>query len=158
VKKATILVVAVAFWTGVCAAGETTAGGGVPKVLILGSLSREYEPVRFNHSGHVSMAGGCADCHHQHGPAQVQSCPECHRIDPSVFRKNVNAAKLRPCGNCHPASAPPGDIGRPGLKAAYHQACFKCHRGEVGSVGKDPKGCVEMCHVPRAQAKLEGKK
>lgn len=157
-KKATIIVVACVLLLGVSAGAGSEAGGNVPKVLTLGSLSKIYEPVQFNHSEHVSSAGGCADCHHQHGPVQVQACSECHRIDPSVFKKNVNAAALKPCRDCHPASARPGDVGRPGLKAAYHQACFKCHRGEVGSVGKDPKGCIEMCHVPKAQAKLEKNK
>jgi len=158
VKKATTIVVALALWIGVSAGAESTAGGGVPKVLILGSLSKVYEPVQFNHSGHVSTAGGCADCHHQHGSEQVQTCSECHRIDPSVFKKSLDVSKLKPCKDCHPAYARPGDIGRPGLMAAYHQACFKCHRGEVGSVGKDPKGCTEICHAPRAQTKLEEKK
>jgi predicted CXXCH cytochrome family protein len=158
VKKATIALVAVALWFGVCAPGAATAGGGVPKDLVLGSLSRDYEPVRFNHSGHVSMAGGCADCHHQHGSVEVRSCTECHRIDLSAFRKNVDAGRIKACKDCHAASPRPGDVGKPGLKAAYHQACFKCHRGEVGSVGKDPKGCTEMCHVLKGQAKLEEKK
>jgi hypothetical protein len=147
VKRATIVGIVIALWMGVCAAGEPTAGGGVPKAIILGSLASVYEPVPFNHAGHVSMASGCSDCHHQHGSVQVQTCPDCHRIDPSAFKKNVAAGK--PCKDCHAASPKPGDLGKPGLIAAYHQACFKCHRGEVGSVGKDPKGCTEMCHVPR---------
>ena len=157
-KKAALIAVVLSCWIGVSAAGDAPAGGIVPKALLLGSLSRDYEPVKFDHSGHVSMAGGCADCHHQHGSIQVQACSECHRIDPSVFKKSVDAGRIRPCKDCHAASARPGEIGKPGLKAAYHQACFKCHRGEVGSVGKDPKGCTEMCHVPKAQAKPEEKK
>jgi hypothetical protein len=158
VKRATIIAAVLALWIGLWAAGATAADGGVPKMLELGKLSDVYEPVRFNHAGHVSTAGGCADCHHQHGSMQVQSCPDCHRIDPKAFKKNENAGSLKPCRDCHTASARPGDIGRPGLKAAYHQACFKCHRGDVGSVGKDPKGCTEMCHVPKAQAKADAKK
>jgi hypothetical protein len=158
VKRATIIAAALALWIGVCAAGETSAGGGAPTMLELGKLSDVYEPVRFNHAEHVSTAGGCADCHHQHGSMQVQTCPDCHRIDPKAFRKNVNAGSLKPCRDCHAASARPGDIGRPTLKAAYHQACFKCHRGDVGSVGNDPKGCTEMCHVPKAKAKAEVKR
>ncbi|MGE5698715.1 MAG: cytochrome c3 family protein [Deltaproteobacteria bacterium] len=157
-KRATIIAAALALWIGVYAAAETAAGGGAPAMLELGRLSDLYEPVRFNHAGHVSMAGGCADCHHQHGSVQVQTCPDCHRIDPKSFKKNANAGSLKPCRDCHAASAGPGDIGRPGLKAAYHQACFKCHRGDVGSVGKDPKGCTEMCHERKAQAKAEAKK
>jgi hypothetical protein len=159
VKNATVVVMAIALWVGVSAAGEKAGVGNVPKVLLLGSLSQVYEPVRFNHSGHVSTAGGCADCHHQHGSADVRSCKECHRIDPSVFQKNVNAGMLKPCRECHTASAKPGSgIGRPTLKVAYHQACFKCHRGDVGTVGQDPKGCTEMCHAPIAQARLQEKK
>jgi hypothetical protein len=155
VNRATIIAAALALLIGVCAAGGTAADGGVPTVLELGKLSDVYEPVRFNHAGHVSTAGGCADCHHQHGSTQVQACRDCHKIDLSAFRKNVNAGGLKPCRECHAASAKPGDIGRPSLKAAYHQACFKCHRGDVGSVGKDPKGCTEMCHAPKAQAKAK---
>ena len=133
------------------------AGGKMPQVIVLGSIAKTYEPVKFNHASHVSNAGSCAECHHQHGTGQDLACGECHAIDASAFKKSVKLAKMRPCGECHSASYPAGDPGRPGLKVAYHRACFKCHRGDVGSVGQDPKGCVEMCHVPRAQAKLEKK-
>lgn len=131
------------------------AGGKMPQTIVLGSIAKTYEPVKFNHASHVSNAGGCADCHHQHGTGESLACGECHAIDASAFKKSVRLAKMRPCRECHSASYPAGDSGRPGLKVAYHRACFKCHRGDVGSVGQDPKGCVEMCHVPRAQAKLE---
>ena len=154
-KKAMIIVVALALSIGVSAAGETTVGENVPKVFILGSLSKVYEPVRFNHAEHISAAGGCADCHHQHGSVQVQTCSECHQIDPSVFKKNLNVGKLKPCGECHAPSDQPGRIG---LKTAYHQACFKCHKEDVGSGVKNLKGCTEMCHVLKAKEKQEEKK
>jgi predicted CXXCH cytochrome family protein len=150
-----IIVVALALSVRVSSAGETTAGGNLPKSLTLGSLSKVYEPVPFNHSGHVSSAGGCADCHHQHGSVQVQTCVECHRIDPAVFKKSVDTAKFKPCGECHAPSDRPGRIG---LKTAYHQACFKCHKEDVGSGVKNLKGCTEMCHVLKAQEKREEKK
>ncbi|MGA6992616.1 MAG: cytochrome c3 family protein [Candidatus Deferrimicrobiaceae bacterium] len=154
-RKAMIIAAAIAFLTGISAAGETTTGGNVPKVLLLGSLSKVYEPVRFDHAEHISMAGGCEECHHQHRSMQVQTCSECHRIDPSFFKKNVNAGTLKPCGECHAVTNRPGDRGRLELKAAYHQACFKCHKEEVA--GK-PKGCTGMCHVPKGEANREGKK
>jgi predicted CXXCH cytochrome family protein len=135
VKKATILLVAIALCIGVSASSETAAVGKVPKDLVLGSLSRIYEPVRFNHSEHVSTAGGCADCHHQHGSIQVNAC-----------------------GECHPASERPGSIARRGLKDAYHQACFKCHKNDVGSGVKNLTGCTEMCHVLKAQERRDEKK
>lgn len=142
--KATIFLVAVVLWTGVSVAGETAAGRDVPKELLLGSLSTVYEPVPFPHAQHVEAVGGCEDCHHQHRSMQLQACTECHRFDPSVFKKNANAGKLKACGECHPKSTRPGVAGRTELKAAYHQACFKCHREEVA--GK-PEGCTGMCHT-----------
>jgi len=158
VKKATILLVVLALCVGVSAASETAAVGNVPKVLVLGSLSRIYEPVRFNHPEHVSAAGGCADCHHQHRSMQVNACSECHPIDPSIFKKKLNVGKLKSCKECHPASERPGSIAVRGLKDAYHEACFKCHKSDVGSGVKNLKGCTEICHVLKAQEKLDEKK
>jgi hypothetical protein len=169
VKKVILAISALAFLFGVIqssdagsgsgsAAGTaTTAGGKMPQIIILGSIAKTYEPVKFNHASHVSNASSCAECHHQHGTDQSLACGECHAIDSSAFKRSVKLSKMRPCGACHSATYPAGNPDRPWLKAAYHRACFKCHRGDVGSVGKDPKGCVEMCHVPRAQAKLEKK-
>jgi len=158
VKKAMIVVVAIALWIGVSASSETTPVGNLPKVLVLGSLSKIYEPVRLNHAEHISTAGGCADCHHQHGSMPVNACKDCHPIDPSVFKKNLNVGKLKSCGECHPATERPGSVARRGLKDAYHQACFKCHKSDVGSGVKNLKGCTEMCHTLKAQEKQEGKK
>jgi len=126
--------------------------GAMPKTVTLGTLADRYEPVRFDHAAHVDMASGCGDCHHQHGPDRTLGCRECHSIDPSVFRKSVNAATFRPCRECHAGPAPRPEPARTGLAAAYHRACFRCHR-EVGGVGEDPKSCTEMCH-----AKTEGRK
>lgn len=151
-KKATIIVVAIALWIGISSASDTTTGKDLPKDVILGSLSNIYEPVLFNHSGHVSTAGGCVDCHHQHGTVEVQSCSECHRFDPSVFKKNVIAGRVKACGMCHLAAEQPGRVG---LKTAYHKACFKCHKADVGSGVKNLTGCTEMCHVLNTKKKLE---
>lgn len=145
-KNAMLIVVAVMFLTGVAAAGATTAGDDVPKVLELGSLSKVYEPVRLDHAEHISMAGGCGECHHQHRGMQISSCSTCHKIDASFFRKNAEQGALKACSECHPASTRPGDEERLTLKAAYHQACFKCHAEQVG--GK-PLSCTELCHTPK---------
>ena len=149
-KKATIIGIAIALIIAFSSAGETTAGENLPTNLTLGSLSKVYEPVPFNHSGHVSAAGKCADCHHQHGSVQLQTCIECHRIDPSVFKKQVATAKFKPCGECHGPSDQPGIVG---LRTAYHQACFKCHKEDVGGGVKNLKGCTEMCHVLKTKEK-----
>jgi hypothetical protein len=125
--------------------------GKMPGRLLLGSIAQQYRPVEFDHAKHVGIAGSCAECHHQHDGGRDLTCSGCHRIDAAAFRKDVNLARIRPCGECHPASYRPENPGRPTLSAAYHRACIKCHR-EVGSVGRDPKGCVELCHQTNAQA------
>ena len=157
-KTSTITVLAIILWAGICVAGETAPGGIDKKIIVLGTLSRQYEPVSFNHSEHISMAGGCAECHHQHGSTQVQSCTECHPVDLSIFKKNTNAAKLRPCRECHPASRRPGSASKVELKSAYHQACLKCHKKDVGSGVKNLTDCAAMCHAVKAQKTQDKKK
>ncbi len=128
------------------------AGGAVPGKTVLGNLSREYEPVKFDHAAHLGQASGCGDCHHQHGTEKGVSCKGCHALDDATFRKSVGATKFKSCKGCHAAERT-ADQKVPDLKAAYHRACFKCHRGDVGTVGTDPKGCVEMCHAKKDQTK-----
>lgn len=130
------------------AAAGGVAKGRVPGSLVLGNLSERFAPVRFDHAGHVEMAGGCGECHHQHGRERGTSCRECHALDASAFRGSFDAGKFRPCGECHAAAPRAAADDRPGLTAAYHRACFGCHR-ELGSVGEDPKGCAETCHASK---------
>lgn len=133
---------------GLDGAAASGAGprGGMPKRIVLRSLAQRFAPVSFDHAGHVDMAEGCGDCHHQHGQEKGAPCRGCHALDASAFRKSLDAATFRPCGACHPASPQAAVDARPGLMAAYHRACFGCHR-ELGSVGEDPKGCAETCHA-----------
>jgi len=118
----------------------------MPGTITLGSLASEYEPVVFDHAAHLEEADGCGQCHHRHEPGTTAGCGGCHSLDPPGSGTSVRAARVRPCGQCHPAVPSRTDLSRPALKAAYHRACFRCHR-EVGSVGEDPKGCTEMCHA-----------
>jgi len=127
-------------------AATNSPRGRMPTTMTLGSLASEYEPVAFDHAAHVEEAGGCGECHHRHDTGKEVGCRECHSLDPSATGKAVHAARVRPCGICHPAVLSRSDLSRPALKAAYHRACFRCHR-EVGIVGEDPKGCTEMCHA-----------
>ena len=148
---------AVAIGAGAEATPAQTAGpakGKMPGKVILGTLADRYRPVAFDHAKHVGMAGSCAECHHQHEGDRALTCTGCHRMDAAVFRKNVDLARIRPCGGCHPAKDNPGNPGMPTLKAAYHRACIQCHR-DVGSVGKDPKGCTETCHESGALARAK---
>jgi hypothetical protein len=137
---------------GGAASKATPSAGGMPDTVILESLANRYEAVEFDHSGHVDMASGCGDCHHQHGTDQLLGCRKCHSLDPSAFRKSVNVETFRSCKECHAGPSPKPDPARTGLSAAYHRACFRCHR-EVGSVGEDPKGCTEVCHAKHETGK-----
>lgn len=117
-------------------------------IFRLDSISDKYEPVKFNHTRHISIAGDCGICHHQHGNSGTLPCKDCHSVDKSVFRNSVVNGFMA-CKNCH------GDLDRsnpgiPSLKTAYHSTCFKCHRG-IGSVGTNPKGCTQMCHEKKRQ-------
>ncbi len=125
-------------------ASDTSDPVSMPEVIILDSISDIYEPVEFDHMTHADdIADSCIICHHQHPVGFAQSCNECHKIEPSVFRKSV-VNKFLPCQDCH-EEIDPGNPDVPGLKAAYHRACFKCHR-TIGNVGLDPKGCTQICH------------
>lgn len=132
-------------------ASDTIApSSDMPGVVVLDSITDRYEPVRFDHREHVEMTDTCGECHHQHGAEKTLTCRECHKIDPSAFRKSVGTSKFSACKECHVEPARADNLNIPGLKAAYHRACFGCHR-EVGSVGVDPKGCTETCHEKRGE-------
>lgn len=129
------------------AAGPAAASAaGTPGKIVLGVLSFRYEPVAFDHAGHARTAGGCNDCHHQHGTNPALSCGGCHGLDTAAFRRAIGVSKFRPCRDCHPLAPRRDEPAAVPLAAAYHRACFHCHGGEVGTVGTDPKGCTEMCH------------
>ncbi len=134
---------------GIAAGPAAASRTDVPKVPPLDRIEGPYDPVRFDHPAHVENAGGCGDCHHQHGMEEGRACRECHSVDGESFRKAVRPARYRPCAACHPVDPGRGDLSAISLKAAYHRACIRCHR-DVGSVGEDPKGCTEMCHERKA--------
>ncbi len=94
-----------------------------PDSMLLNSLENLYEPVRFNHKLHASMAemgADCATCHHYSPPGEIQ-----------------------PCSDCHSQTAESTDLSKPNLKGAYHRQCLSCHR----EWSHDTK-CV-VCHIPR---------
>jgi len=103
------------------AAGSPTVS--VPKILVLDSLSKLYDPVKFDHGMHSSMTESCTECHHKD-----------------------TAGSATPCRNCHSTFDPAMD-SQPGLKGAYHRKCFQCHEIKAGS---DPAtGCTEKCHAKK---------
>jgi hypothetical protein len=79
----------------------------VPELLVIDTLSNEYEPSVFTHKLHAEMAamsGGCASCHHFNPPGKILACVDCHEAGART------------------------DLSKPGLKGAYHRQCLTCHR------------------------------
>jgi len=149
VKKAAILLAAVFLWAGMSAVPQTTEGDALPKIIVLGSLSKTYEPVKYDHAKHLSLADKCEDCHHQHRAMQIKTCTDCHRFNPASFKKNARHDTLLPCRDCHMATERPGASGQPDLKTAYHNVCNKCHWGQVNT--KTLEGCTDVCHALKAR-------
>lgn len=120
-----------------------------PGIVKLDALSDKYEPVRFDHEKHAVIAGNCGTCHHEHGNSGTLPCKDCHAVGPSTF-KNTVTNNFMACKNCH-SDYEPSNPSMPGLKVAYHQTCFECHRG-MGNVGIEPAGCTQMCHAKKEQS------
>jgi uncharacterized membrane protein len=98
-----------------------------PGMRTLGNISDQYTPEKFDHPKHVVIAGSCAMCHHQHQDIKKLNCMGCHSIAPSTFKNSVKSnftacSARRGAPNANSPSVP-------GLKVAYHQQCFQCHRG-----------------------------
>ncbi len=129
------------------AGGILSSASDLPGTRMLSSISEKYNPVKFDHAKHVGIAGNCAACHH-HGNGNTSSCKECHGLTPAAFKGSVVNSFIA-CSNCH-SSADRDNPAMPGLKVAYHQKCFECHRG-MGNIGLDPKGCTEICHAKKSQ-------
>ncbi len=128
-------------------AADASSASGLPGIRTLGSISDQYTPVTFDHPKHVMIAGSCAACHHQHQDIKKLNCMGCHAIAPSALKNSVKS-NFMACSACHGAPDA-SNAAVPGLKVAYHKQCFQCHRG-MGDIGKDPKGCTEICHSKKA--------
>lgn len=133
-----------------------TASGSqeIPDTITLSSLGNLYQPVRFNHAGHIVALKDCGTCHHHTvgTPSSDRNCGRCH--------KSIEAQRVFDCKKCHAATpftaanvnarmADPQRYHRdtPGLKAAYHLSCSGCHEEMSG-----PTGCTD-CHALTDQGK-----
>lgn len=116
--------------------------GQLPGTVIIGELSREYEPVAFDHADHVAKLAkavqGSRLAQYFHGEA-LTLCQGCHHNSP---------ASLTPprCSSCHARDFDPRQPARPGLQAAYHGQCMSCHK-EM-QVKLAATACQE-CHTPK---------
>lgn len=103
--------------------GKKHAPAEGPDVAILDQISDMYSPVRFDHKHHAEMVGmgqGCEQCHHYSPEGRIPPCRECHGKIASETQ----------------------DLGKPGLKGAFHRQCMGCHREWSHATE-----CV-ICHMP----------
>ncbi len=69
---------------------------------------------------------------HKMGP-DVVACQTCHH--------HSSNGSTQPCSSCHNESVDANAADKPGLKAAYHQACADCHKEAFSG----PMSCTK-CH------------
>ena len=117
--------------------------GDSPESVTIDYLTELYEPVEFDHAGHIDFEA-CSYCHH-HTVGTISTrwnCNKCHN--------NPIEADTVNCSDCHPKDR----FGsrylktlddpelfhkeKPGLKGAYHLNCLGCHQ-EMGG----PTGCED---------------
>lgn len=129
-------------WPGSSPAIDRT---DAPDTVTISLLAELYDPVEFNHAGHVEMAD-CSDCHHHTAGTVTErwNCKKCH--------DNPMEGETVSCSDCHPrdrfgtqylASLDDPELyhkEKPGLKGAFHLSCVGCHREQGG-----PTGC-DQCH------------
>jgi len=91
----------------------------------LGVNKTEYSAISYGSAVafHKVMSDkiACKDCHHNSGD------------------------EIHACKDCHDAPFDPGNMSRPGLKAAIHQRCMVCHKEIFGGT----EGC-KFCHTAGA--------
>jgi hypothetical protein len=125
---------------------SSPAASSGPGTVRLESISNLYEPVSFDHEMHTEIAENCSQCHHEHPSAEQSNCRDCHTLSASDFKKSATSS-FTACQECH-GDFDSSEPNFPGLKAAYHRTCFKCHR-EMGDVAVDPSGCTQKCHAKK---------
>ena len=114
-----------------------------PRTLVLGSLSKDYEPCVFPHGDHVLILLSKGDdtmAKAFHNGSKTV-CLTCHHRSPA-------SATPPKCGNCHTKTVDPDRPGRPNLTAAYHLQCMGCH--EAMKVEKPKNADCGTCHKPRS--------
>lgn len=138
-----MLLGALAVFTGLPASVEGTK---LPGTIVIDYIQKQYGAVTFDHEMHVGLAEGCGKCHHMHNEKVNATCRECHTLTVDKFKASANQGFL-PCSGCH-TDFSPDSPEMPGLKVAFHKACFQCHVG-IGELGSSPQGCTKTCHTKK---------
>ncbi len=115
----------------------------IPETVEIKTIVDEYHPVRMPHRKMVqtlataSVEDNLALYFHQ-SPETL--CQGCHHNSPA-------SATPPTCGSCHGKPFDIKNVGRPGLKAAYHQQCMTCH--DQMKIEKPANRDCTACHLEK---------
>ncbi len=111
----------------------------IPDTVVIGTLSREYEPAVMPHRKIVNALSRYIEnsriATHFHGGRDVV-CQGCHHHGSIGERPAL-------CANCHGRPFDVRNMYRPGLYAAYHQQCLGCHQLMAMEKPRECAGCHE---------------
>ncbi len=85
-----------------------------------------------NRTEYIAISLGSAGQFHKVMSDKI-ACKECH---------HNSGDEIHTCKDCHDAPFNPGNLNRPGLKAAIHERCMYCHK----EVFAGTEGC-KFCHT-----------
>ncbi len=113
----------------------------VPETVVIGSLSKDFEPVRLPHRKIYASLLNATQDKALAGAFHTQSiCLSCHHNTMGAGIGNPPT-----CSTCHGSEAVSVKAGdAPTLKAAYHQMCLDCHKAMA--VKPEAADCAG-CHV-----------
>ena len=124
-KKATILAVVIGF---ALASVMAMAAAKAPDSVDLKKYVDKRPLAKFDHKKHVEVhKAECKACHHE-------------------MKKEDD--KVQSCGTqgCHVAQTEGKKLGLTGVKNAFHDGCWPCHKKENAAGKKAPVKCDD-CHV-----------
>jgi hypothetical protein len=122
---------------------ETYPDADIPETVVIGLLSKDYEPVKLPHRQIVKkLTADIKDnrlaAYFHLDPGTV--CQGCHHNSP-VSKKPPQ------CGSCHGKPFQGDNKSKPGLTAAYHRQCMECHE-TIGLAKPDSRDCTS-CHIKK---------
>ncbi len=110
--------------------GHVTNGDNVSPATITAHRAENWLGV--NKTEYLAISSGSTARFHKVMSDKV-GCKECH---------HNSGDEIHACKDCHGNPFKPGNLEKPGLKAAIHQKCRFCHKEVFGG----PDGC-KFCHT-----------
>jgi hypothetical protein len=118
----------------------------IPEIVPIGHLVEQFEAVQMPHRKIVLKLAELTRDHRLANAFHVQPttlCQGCHHNSPPSL-------KPPQCGACHGRTSDALNPNRPGLMAAFHEQCFRCH-DQMGIEKPDNRDCAG-CHAKRASS------